>query len=231
MIVKTLTLGEFQTNCYLVFEEKTKEGLIIDPADDANFISEQILLLRITPKSIIATHGHFDHLLAAWELQLAFNIPFYIHQEDLFLLKNMEKSAKKFSSRKIIEKNPTDISFLKEGQTVSLGQENLKVIHTPGHTPGSICLVLQGHLLQAQNLLFSGDTLFSNSVGRTDLSYSSKTNLKKSLEKIFSLPCSTLLYPGHGLSSSLEIILAKKNTPAISRRGNKTFFKDQVTIY
>jgi len=193
MIIKSYIIGELQTNCYLVFDKESKAAVIIDPADDANFIEEQILSLKLIPKYIIATHGHFDHLLAAWELQLAFNIPFLIHRRDLFLLEKMQKSGSKWLDRKIIEKVPENIVYIKDNEKIKFGREFLQIIHTPGHTPGSICLYSRKN-----HLLLSGDTLFSDSVGRTDLSYSSKKDLNASLKKIFSLPSQINVFPGHG---------------------------------
>lgn len=204
MFINKYSLGQLQTNCYLVYNNDAKDALIIDPADDANFISEQILNLKLTPTAIIATHGHFDHILAAWELQLAFNIPFLIHKDDQFLLRNMQKSAKHFLNQNIIEKIPENIHFIncrdvKSYVSPFLTKLNFEVIHTPGHSPGSICLYSK-----KDNILFSGDTLFSDSIGRTDFSYGSKKELDLSLKKIFKLPKETLVYPGH----STEFILS-----------------------
>lgn len=194
MTIRKLTLGELQTNCYLVYDEKTKEGIIIDPADDANFISEQTLSLNVNPKFIVATHGHYDHILAAWELQLAFNIPFFIHKDDLFLVKNLNKSASHWSSRKIVERPPEKIDFLQEGESIVF----VKIIHTPGHTPGSVCLYNK-----EEKILFTGDTLFADGIGRTDFSYSSAKDIKESVNKILSLPEETIIYPGHGENASI----------------------------
>lgn len=216
MFIKKYTLGELQTNCYLVYDEKTKEGIVIDPADDANYISEQILSLNIIPKCIIATHGHYDHILAAWELQLAFNIPFLIHKDDLFLVKNLNKSASHWSGRKIIERAPERIDFLfchsesrqrrdeesrrvftqRDPSPVKLAQDDVfQIIHTPGHTPGSVCLYSKEN-----KIIFCGDTIFNHSVGRTDLSYSSSLQLNQSVEKIQKVCRGFVAYPGHGES-------------------------------
>jgi len=193
MLIKTLLVGELQTNCYLVWDDKTKEGIIIDPADEANFISEQILSLKFKPVAIYATHGHFDHILASYELQLAFTIPFYIHPKDLFLVNNLTKNASFWTKRKIIEMPPKEVRPPR-GRT----SKGIEILHTPGHTPGSVCLYFSN-----EGILFTGDTLFADGVGRTDLSYSSKIDLSASLEKIFKLPPKTKIYPGHGESSTL----------------------------
>ena len=189
MNIVTLRLGQLQTNCYLVICPQTQKTIIIDPADDANFISEKILRERLKPIAIVATHGHFDHVLAAQELQLAFNIPFFIHQNDQKILFKMNQSASWWLKREIIESPPKINKFLKENETIKFGQEKLKVMETPGHTPGSICLYNQ-----EEKVLFNGDTLFRNKVGR---------NAEKSLKKIKQKFAGFLIYPGHGKSFTL----------------------------
>lgn len=227
MEIKSFILGELQTNCYIVIDQNTKQCLIIDPADEANFISEQILRQNLKPTAIIATHGHFDHILATYELQMAFNIPFYIHPKDLLLVKNLQKNASFWTKRKIIERLPTNIKFLKDDDKVNPYQKlslNLqkspvdkvnpcqwtcqwKTIHTPGHTPGSVCLYFpEESTYQQAGILLTGDTLFSNGIGRTDLSYSSKKDLQNSLKKLSKLPLETKIYPGHGESSNLKVL-------------------------
>lgn len=190
MKIKRLIVGQLATNCYLVFDEKTRESLIIDPGDDGDYIIRRISDLRLQPKMILATHGHFDHILAVTELKLAYNIPFLIHQKDLFLIKTAPQSAKHWLG---INVDPVILPdrFIEEKDSVSMGQEELTVLETPGHTPGSLCLMGLG-------ILFSGDTLFAQGVGRTDFSYSSKEDLQKSLKKIFKLADNVIVYPGHG---------------------------------
>lgn len=200
MEIKTFVLGELQTNCYIVISQNNNQCLIIDPADEANFISEQILRLGVKPAAIIATHGHFDHILASYELQMAFNIPFLVHEKDLFLVKNLQKNASFWTRRKIIEKSPEKIKFLKPGNFIDF---KLKVIHTPGHTPGGVCLYSK-----KEKILFTGDTLFTDGVGRTDLSYSSEKDLQNSLKKLSKLAPETKIYPGHGESSTLSLALS-----------------------
>ena len=126
---------------------------------------------------IMATHGHFDHILAAYALQLAYNIPFYMHEADAFLLKTMQSSAKHFLH--IDVDPPPKLSEI----------HDLPFIHTPGHTPGSICLYFK-----KEGVIFTGDTL----LGRTDFAYSDKIAHARSVSTIFSLPPETKVYPGHG---------------------------------
>jgi hydroxyacylglutathione hydrolase len=203
---KTLTVGSLQANCYLV--TKDKETLIIDPGDEGDFISQIILENNLNPKAIILTHGHFDHCLGILPLKLNFNIPIYLHQKDIFLYKQAGKSAKYWTGSAGDPPPPVDKIITNKTRKIFF----LKVIETPGHTPGSICLHYQNHsseaaqskpsdgeILESENeILFTGDTLFANGVGRTDFSYSSKQDLKKSLQKIEKLPNQTIHYPGHG---------------------------------
>lgn len=202
MEIQTFILGELQTNCYLSIDQNTNKCLIIDPADEANYISEQILRRNLKPVAILATHGHFDHILAANELQMAFNIPFYIHPKDLFLIKNLQKNASFWTKRKIVENSPSKISFFPKNFQFSILNFKFKIITTPGHTPGSVCFYFP-----KEKILFTGDTLFAGGVGRTDLSYSSEKDLVSSLKKISKLPGETIIYPGHGESTTLSVAL------------------------
>ena len=174
MNIQTLVVGAMATNCYLV------DGMIIDPGDDAEYIMSHI---STRPKMIVATHGHFDHIIAAYALQLAYNIPFYIHKDDIFLLSRMQSSAKHFLGLRHVDPPPTPTEI-----------RDIPFIHTPGHTPGSICLYFK-----KDNILFSGDTIFADgAVGRTDHQYSRKFDLSRSIQTILSLPPETKICPGHG---------------------------------
>jgi len=251
MKIEILPLGQLQTNCYLVYDSLSKEGIIIDPADEAEFIAEKIQQLKFKPRAILATHGHFDHILAAGELQMIllekFQIlnsklqtlnqnkfglgqanfklkisiskhiqnskllPFYIHSNDLFLLKQMNKSASYWLGYSLNKPLPINLKLLKQGELIKFGRFALKVLETPGHTLGSVCLYLTTPKLPITNyqlpilpILFSGDTLFKNGVGRCDFSYSNKEKLKQSLEKIFQLPEKTVVYPGHGQTTIIK---------------------------
>ena len=193
MRIIRLVVGQLQTNCYLAIDEETGKSLIIDPGDAANFIAEKIIQLKLKPAAIIATHGHFDHVLAANELQLAFKTPFLIHKEDQKILNHMSQSASWWLKRKIIEQPPKVTKFIKEGGRIRFGRCFLKIIETPGHSPGSICLYNQKN-----KILFSGDTIFSGGIGRTDLSYGSRQAIQKSLKKINQKFTGFTIYPGHG---------------------------------
>jgi len=172
-----------------------KDAIIIDPGDDADYIIRKIQDLKLKPQLIIATHGHFDHVLAVPELKLAFQVPFLMHRADLFLLKRSAETSQFFTG---VRGDPPLMpdKFIKEGDIIKFGQEKLKVMETPGHTPGSVCLYATG-------VLFSGDTLFADGVGRTDFSYASSTQLQKSLQKLSHLPPATRVLPGHGPETTI----------------------------
>lgn len=197
--IETLVVGQMQSNCYFISDPESFECLIIDPGDDGDYIVRKIQENNLKPKMILATHGHFDHIMSATEVKLAFNLKFKIHKDDEFLVKNMTDSAGHFLG--ITTDPPPDIdSHLKDGDKITVGKFKLKVLETPGHTPGSICF----YCLE-ENLLITGDTLFADGgVGRTDFSYSNHDELVKSLTKIFSLPGKTQIYPGHGPTSTLS---------------------------
>jgi len=190
-MVETLIVGSLSTNCYLYYS-KSKDCIIIDPGDDAEYIIDTITRLSLKPRAIIATHGHFDHILAVEQLKQIFKIPFYCSIKDKFLTKSMRQRASRWLSRKIYEISPDiDIDFK---DVISLGEISFEVISTPGHTPGSICLYSK-----KENLLFSGDTIFAKGyIGRYDFSYSDKLQLEKSIHLILQLTGETKIYPGHG---------------------------------
>jgi len=205
MEIKTLELGPLQTNCYLAWCPKTQEAIIIDPADEGDHITQEILNLKLKPKYIILTHGHFDHVLGILETKLNFSIPILLHQKDLSLYQQTRKSAQYWLQRQVDPTPPPD-KFIKQNDQIKFGQESLKVIETPGHTPGSICLY-------TPSLLFSGDTLFKNSIGRTDFSYSNPKDMQKSLNKLFKLPPETKVLPGHGPSTTIAQEKGHNPTP------------------
>ncbi len=192
--IVTLIVGQLATNCYLVFDTTTREAFIIDPGDAPEYISDKLQELGLKPKMIVATHGHFDHIMGAFALQQAFNIPFCIHTEDSFLIERMQESAKHFLGTITVDPPPTITQTLENGEIVTIGRTSFTVIHTPGHTPGSICLYNKD-----QQVAFVGDTIFTDgSVGRTDFSYSNPQALAQSIRSILALPVGTELLSGHG---------------------------------
>lgn len=196
-----LVLGELETNCYIVWDEETKEGVIIDPADAATEISDEVQRLQLKLLMILATHGHFDHLLAAMDLKLMYNIPIGVSKLDMFLLKRQKETAEHFLKHRVdtldIAKTDVDLSNAKN---ILLGEEKLRVLKTPGHTPGGVCFYDT-----SGKLLFSGDTLFGEGgIGSTDHKYSSMSDLRKSLRELVKLPGEVTVLPGHGEEDTIS---------------------------
>lgn len=188
--VERLVVGQMAANCYIISDGQ--ESVVIDPGDDGQYILAKIE----TPISaIVATHGHFDHILSAMELQTSFGVPFLIHADDVFLLKGMQESSKHFLG--IQSDPPPQVArTIADGEVLPLG---LRVMHTPGHTPGSVTLLVD-------TIAFVGDVLFEGgAVGRTDFSYSDSELLAASIKKILALPSETILYSGHGISTTVEL--------------------------
>ncbi len=194
MQIDNFRLGQLDTNCYLVWCEQTQQAIVIDPADEGSFISEKILENDLDLVGIVLTHGHFDHIIGLLELKLNFShAPIMAHQADQFLVDSLQSRAQHWL-KMAVDPAPSIDKFLKEGDEIGIGEEKLTVLHTPGHTPGSICLY-------NNQVMFTGDTLFrDNIIGRTDLSYSSPKKMFKSLEKIRNLPGSREMFAGHGRS-------------------------------
>ncbi|OGK30904.1 hypothetical protein A3F29_02280 [Candidatus Roizmanbacteria bacterium RIFCSPHIGHO2_12_FULL_33_9] len=180
-------VGALQTNCYIL--SKGSNALIFDAGDSAEFILEKILELKLKPLAIFATHGHFDHVMAVGEIQLSFDIPFYISKEDLFLLDRAGETAEFFLKKKFPIIAPKNIKDLKDGK-LKVGLFTFEVIRTPGHTPGSTCFKFKDFVL-------TGDTLFKSAVGRYDFSYSNKKDLIQSINRLYKFSGDTVVYPGH----------------------------------
>jgi glyoxylase-like metal-dependent hydrolase (beta-lactamase superfamily II) len=193
MKIHTYSLGEMQANCYLL--ESEGQGIFIDPADEGSFLLEEIQRKNIELMGLYATHGHFDHCMAAGEIQLSFDVPFYIHKKDKFLIERLESTAKHFLGYSPIMVPPKKIEYI-SSETIHVIRVTCNVIKTPGHTPGGLC-----YYFPDEAALFTGDTLFADAVGRTDLAYSNKKDMWNSLRTILTLPDETTIYPGHGEST------------------------------
>lgn len=195
MKITTYSLGQLQANCYFLIQDN--KCLIIDPADSADFILEKLQRERLELVAMLATHGHFDHIMAAGEIQLSCDAPLYIHEKDLFLVKRLNETANYFLGFDPHALPPKNIQFLSDGNLL-LKTYNLQLITTPGHTPGSCCFYIKD-----DNVLFTGDTLFKQGIGRYDFSYSDKKLLDQSLNELFKLPEETIVYSGHGEETTL----------------------------
>lgn len=201
--VRRLPVGQLQTNCYLVIDES--KCIIIDPGDDADYIQRIIADEGVQPLTIVATHGHYDHILAVSELKLAYGIPFLMHKKDEFLLSRMNASAKRFSKIKS-DPPPKVDQYLTKDFKLTITHYSLFIIHTPGHTPGSISLYNK-----ETKSVFVGDLIFDGGgVGRTDFAYSSSDDLKNSVKKILKFPPKTKVYSGHGNETTIKKLINVK---------------------
>lgn len=198
MIIKVLSVGALETNCYLVWCPNTKEAIVIDPGDEGERILEVIREMEIKIKYIVNTHGHHDHIGANKELKEATGAPIVIHSQDAKMLTDPVHNLSKFLGS--TTKEPAADQLVEDGDVISFGQINLKVLHTPGHTPGGMCLYSQ-----EEKVCFTGDTIFNGSVGRTDLPGGSYATLIKSIyDKLLTLPSDVTIYPGHGPKSTIS---------------------------
>jgi len=194
MILKLLVVGPLESNCYIVGDEATKEGVIIDPADEAGNILSSVAELGLTIRSIILTHGHPDHIAALKEVKKATGAEIMVHKDDAGY---PEQGALALAFGFNCPAPPPPDKLLSDGDSVDVGGLHFTVIHTPGHTPGGICLL--GH-----GVLFSGDTLFNYGIGRYDLPGGDYTQLMNSLQaRLMALPDETTVYPGHGPKTTI----------------------------
>ena len=162
--IKMLTLGNLSTNCYIVADTESRQAVVIDPVDDAETILRIARAEDWTIKKIFATHGHFDHILASAELRELTNAPFLIHENELDNLRATPRAGLRFIGAPFPEPAPVDEYLTTELQKIEIGAISLQTLFTPGHSPGHIAFYME-----SANILFSGDTLFMGSVGRTDL--------------------------------------------------------------
>jgi len=186
MLIEMFAVGGLSTNCYVVSSQRTKDAIVIDPGIDlsveADDIFDYISQSSLTVKAIVNTHGHSDHINGDAIFQEKYDVPICIHRLDAASLAVLENP------------NFPQTILLDEGSTIQFGDEILKVMHTSGHTPGSICLL-------GEKLVFTGDTLFAEGIGRTDFAGGSDPDMQRSLEKLKQLPDNFIIYPGHGSTS------------------------------
>ena len=194
--VKSYVVSDFGTNCYFVTNEDTKEMLIVDPGDNAPMLASNIDKEQLKPTAILLTHGHLDHASAAEELAKKYGIKIYVHEAEKETLADARINLTgAFGTPKVFH---ADV-FLKDDEVLELIGCKIKVLFTPGHTPGGCC-----YYFEEQKILFSGDTLFCESVGRTDFPGGSTAQIVQSLHKLVdSLPEETEVFPGHDASTSI----------------------------
>lgn len=208
MRIKVLIVNDLQTNCYILEDEDTKEAVILDPGGEADYIIDEIEKNNFNLKAILLTHGHFDHIEAVLAIKEKYNIPVYAHEAEQTILKSSQANISSMFGEDAVTMS-ADKTFV-DGDIFTFGNTSLKVIHTPGHTPGGV-----SYYYQKDNVLFSGDTLFLLSVGRTDFPYGDYKALISSIkDKLFLLPDNTKVFTGHGDSTTIG--KEKKLNPCLS---------------
>ena len=189
MFITPVIVGLLQENAYVVACEQTKEAVIIDPGAEADRIYRVITFHGFTLKLIMNTHGHLDHVGAVAEIVEKTGVPFLMHRDDLPLIEDVEHDP--LQPYLLIKQPPLPTRFLEDGERITVGALEFQVLHTPGHTPGSVCFF-------AKRALFSGDTLFSGAVGRADLPGGNMEQLMASIQqKLLPLGDAVRVYPGH----------------------------------
>lgn len=190
-----IVAGAFSVNCYIIYSETTKEGIVVDPGGDTDRIIKAIDDNKIIIKKIILTHGHGDHIGAVSELKNKYDIPVSIHENDLIMAQDANINLSYMMPMGATHITPDEV--LKDGDMIEVGDMMIEVIHTPGHTPGCISLKVGKHL-------FTGDTLFKGSIGRTDLPNGDFDQIITSIrERLLVLEDDTIVLPGHGESSTI----------------------------
>lgn len=190
-------VGPVQTNCYFAINEETKELLIIDPGAGAKQLAQRVRAEEATPAAILLTHGHFDHAGAAEELAREFGIPIYAHEAERETLEDAELNASWMEGVACIYHAD---NYVKDEQELKLAGFHIRVLHTPGHTVGGCC-----YYFPYEDVVFSGDSLFCMSIGRTDFKKGSASKLVSAIrEKLMTLPERTAVYPGHNEVTTIE---------------------------
>jgi len=230
-IHEILPVGKLQCNCHILGDPRTREAIVIDPGDDVDRILEKIALHHLKVVGILITHTHIDHVVGLKRLQQSTGAPVYIHADDMELYKNLELQAS-WLGWKTPDQARVD-QLMRDGDVIHWGAHEAHILHTPGHTPGSVCVYVpndikganasevpesraaamaakstEGHKNASGNrqpgMLFAGDTLFAGSIGRTDLWGGSFDTIIRSLKgKLLELPDATIVFPGHGESTTI----------------------------
>jgi glyoxylase-like metal-dependent hydrolase (beta-lactamase superfamily II) len=199
--IKMLTLGIASTNAYIVGDTATKEAILIDPVDKATKLKEVADDAGWEIKLILATHAHFDHILASKELKELTGAPFWIHEDCVPMLKNLPMQGKMFGVGEFPEAAEADRLLTSESETIELGAIKLETLYTPGHAPGHLAFYMPEH-----KIVFSGDTLFFSSIGRTDLPGGNHELLLKSIhEQLMTLDDDVRVLAGHMQQTTIGI--------------------------
>jgi glyoxylase-like metal-dependent hydrolase (beta-lactamase superfamily II) len=194
MIIRSLVVGPLENNCFIIADENTKEGLVVDPGDEPDRILDLINKNSFNIKYIVCTHAHFDHVGAVPDLKKETGAKIVIHRDDLELYKSTKDQAAIWGYE--LDPLPEPDMFVSEGDKIEVGDLRFEILHTPGHSPGGICLYGEG-------ILITGDTLFAGSVGRTDFYGGDMEKLKRSFRRLLSLSDKIKVLPGHGPETTI----------------------------
>jgi len=207
MIIQEFIVGPLENNCYIITDEKSKETFVVDPGDEPDRIIDFIREKGLKLKYIVCTHAHYDHVGAVPELKQETGAQIVIHQNELDLYTHIDKQGMMWGVE--LDPLPAPDIIVEEGSILAIGDLKFEILHTPGHTPGGICLYGEG-------MIITGDTLFAGSVGRTDLHGGDLRQLKNSFKRIMLLPETIKVLPGHGPEST------------IGREKHENFFSAEV---
>jgi len=197
IIVETIPVGPLQCNCTILGDMVSRKAIVVDPGGDSEILLERLVELNLQVERIIHTHAHLDHFLASGKMKEATGAKLALHREDLFLWDMLEDQCRMFGIP--FEPPPPPDQWLENEEEIDLNDLQGKALHTPGHTPGSMCF-----LFESQKLLIAGDTLFQGSIGRTDLWGGDFKKIEKSIqEKLYTLDEETSVITGHGESTSI----------------------------
>jgi glyoxylase-like metal-dependent hydrolase (beta-lactamase superfamily II) len=194
MIIKKLVVGPLENNCFIIADEKSKECFVVDPGDEPDRILDLINENNLKLKYIVCTHAHFDHVAAVPEIKEDTKAMIVLHKEDLDIYRSTKDQALVWGFE--VDSLPEPDIFVSEGDILRVGDLKFEIFHTPGHSQGSFCLYGEG-------VVITGDTLFAGSVGRTDLYGGDIKKLKKSFNRLMSLPDEVRVLPGHGPESTI----------------------------
>jgi hydroxyacylglutathione hydrolase len=195
MVIRKLVVGPLENNCFMIADEETAECLVTDPGDEPDRILDLIKENNFKVQYILCTHAHFDHVGALPEVKEGTGAKIVLHSDDLVIYRNAPEYAKSWGFE--IDPLPEPDMLVSEGDVLRLGDLEFRVLHTPGHSPGGICIYGEG-------ILITGDTLFAGSVGRTDLYGGDVKKLKTSFKRLMCLPDETRVLPGHGPESTIS---------------------------
>ncbi|MEW6115719.1 MAG: MBL fold metallo-hydrolase [Nitrospirota bacterium] len=194
MIIKTVVVGPLQANCIIIADKESGKAMVVDPGDEPDRILDSIKENNLTVEYIVCTHGHFDHVGAVPELKKETGAPVVIHKDELVIYNGAKDMAAFWGAE--IDPLPEPDILAKEGDILTIGTLRFEVFHSPGHSPGGICLYREGTVM-------TGDTLFAGSIGRTDFYGGDIIKIKKSFQRLMALPDATRVFPGHGPATTI----------------------------